>query len=96
MLGRSLLGQRVTDLIALIKALSAGEWGGTPLQAARGQLTIPALCAAFLAPQIAGLYLTQHLISWRSLMETEMYHHPFANFVPNVLRSTDLPAIAAP
>jgi hypothetical protein len=24
-----------------------------------------------------------------------MYHHPFANFVPNVLRSTDLPEIAA-
>jgi hypothetical protein len=84
MLGRSLLGQRVTDFIALIKALSAGEWGGTPLLAARGQLTVPALCAAFLAPQIAGLYLTEHLISWRSLVETEMYNHPFANFIPNV------------
>jgi hypothetical protein len=95
MLGRSLLGQRVTDLLAVIEALSAGEWGGTPLLAARGQLTIPALCAAFLAPHIARLYLTEHLISWRSLVETEMYHHPFANFIPNVLRSTDLPEIAA-
>jgi hypothetical protein len=95
MLGRSLLAQRVTDLLAVIEALSAGEWGGTPLLAARGQLTIPALCAAFLAPQIAGLYLTEHLISWRSLVETEICRHPFANFVPNVLRSTDLPEIAA-
>jgi hypothetical protein len=85
----------VTDLLAVIEALSVGEWGGTPLLAARGQLTIPALCAAFLAPKIAGIYLAEHLVSWRGLVETEMYHHPFANFVPNVLRSTDLPAIAA-
>ena len=95
MLGRSLLAQRVTDLLAVIEALSAGELGGTPLLAARGQLTIPALCAAFLAPKIAGIYLAEHLVSWRGLVETEMYHHPFANFVPNVLRSTDLPEIAA-
>jgi hypothetical protein len=94
MLGRSLLGQRVTDLIAVIQALSAGEWGGTPLLAARGQLTIPSMCAAFLAPQISGLYLTEHLISWRSLVETEIYRHPFANFVPEVLRFADLPSIA--
>jgi hypothetical protein len=58
-------------------------------------LTIPALCAAFLAPQISRLYLAEHLISWRSLVETEIYRHPFANFIPNVLRSTDLPEIAA-
>jgi dienelactone hydrolase len=95
MLGRSLLGQRVTDLMAVIEALSAGEWGRAPLLAARGALTVPALCAAFLSPRIAGLYLTEHLVSWRSLAETEMYDHPFANFVPNVLRSTDLPEIAA-
>jgi dienelactone hydrolase len=95
MLGRSLLGQRVTDLIAVIEALSAGEWGSTPLLAARGALTVPALCAAFLTPKIAGLYLTDHLVSWRSLVETENYHHPFANFIPNILRFTDLPAIAA-
>jgi Acetyl xylan esterase (AXE1) len=95
MLGHGLLGQRVTDLKAVIQAVSAAKWGGTPLLAARGQLTIPALCAAFLSPNVAGLYLTEHLISWRSLVETETYHHPFANFVPDVLRSTDLAAIAA-
>jgi hypothetical protein len=95
MLGRSLLGQRVTDLIAVIQALSAGEWGDAPLLAARGHLTVPALCAAFLMPKIARLYLTEHLVSWRSLVDVEIYHHPFANFIPNVLRSTDLPEIAA-
>lgn len=95
MLGRSLLGQRVTDLVGVIQALSGGEWGGAPLLAARGQLTIPALCAASLAPEVAGLYLADHLVSWRSLVENENYRHPFANFVPNVLKSTDLPEIAA-
>ncbi len=95
MLGRSLLGQRVTDLVAVIQALSDKKWGGAPLLAARGQLTIPALCAASLAPEIAGVYLADHLLSWRSLAETENYLHPFSNFVPNILRSTDLPMIAA-
>ena len=95
MLGHSLMGQRVTDLVAVIEALSAGEWGAKPLLAARGQLTIPALCAASLAPEIAAVYLAGHLVSWRSLVETENYRHPFANFIPNVLRSTDLPGIAA-
>jgi hypothetical protein len=94
-LGRSLLGQHVTDLLAVIEALGASEWGGRPMLAARGQLTIPALCAAALAPQVDALYLADHLLSWRSLVETEMYRYPLANFVPNVLRSTDLPEIAA-
>jgi cephalosporin-C deacetylase-like acetyl esterase len=94
-LGRSLLGQRVTDLLAVMEALGASEWGGRPMLAARGQLTIPALCAAALAPQVDALYLADHLLSWRSLLETEMYRYPLANFVPNVLRSTDLPEIAA-
>jgi len=94
-MGRSLLGQRVTDLLAVVEALSATEWGGRPLLAARGQLTVPALCAAALAPQVDALYLADHLIAWRSLVETENYRHPFANFVPDILRSTDLPQIAA-
>ncbi len=93
-LGRSLLGQRVTDLVAVIEALASAEWGGTPLLAARGQLTVPALSAASLSSKVAGLYLADHLISWRSLAGTEDYRHPLANFIPDVLRSTDLPQIA--
>ncbi|HLK20781.1 MAG TPA: acetylxylan esterase [Bryobacteraceae bacterium] len=95
MLGRSLLGQRVLDLLALIEALATAEWGTAPLLAARGQLTVPALCAASLLSKVGGLYLADHLLSWRSLAETENYQHPFANFIPDVLRSTDLPQIAA-
>jgi hypothetical protein len=44
---------------------------------------------------VGALYLADHLMAWRSLVETEIYHHPLANFVPDILRSTDLPEIAA-
>ena len=57
-------------------------------------MTVPALCAAALEPRIAKLYLSHPLASWRSLAETETYSHPLANFVPDVLRATDLPQIA--
>ncbi len=92
--GHSLLGQRVTDLLAVVEAASA-QAGLLPMVAARGQLTIPALCAAFLHSGIQALYLKDHLSSWRSLVETADYLHPFANFVPDVLRHTDLPQLAA-
>ena len=91
-MGRSLLGQRVADLTTVLRAM--GSLGTVSGLAARGQLTIPALCAASIFGHV-HLYLAEHLISWRSLVETENYHHPFANFVPDVLRSTDLPQIAA-
>jgi hypothetical protein len=93
-LGRSLLGQRVADFITVLLALGTGEWGTVTGLAARGQLTIPALCAASIFGN-TYVYLAEHLISWRSLAETEDYRHPFANFIPDVLRSTDLPEIAA-
>jgi dienelactone hydrolase len=91
-LGRSLLGQRVADLVTVLRAM--GTLGTVSGLAARGQLTIPALCAASIFGDV-HLYLAEHLISWRSLVDTENYHYPFANFVPDVLRSTDLPEIAA-
>ena len=35
------------------------------------------------------------LASFRSIVDTEGYDHTFANFVPNLLRHTDLPEVAA-
>jgi len=90
-LGRTLLGQRVTDILAIVAALPREAKIHV---AARDQLTVPALCAAALDTRIASLYLSRGLPSWRSLVESETYSHPLANFVPNVLRSTDLPQIA--
>ena len=95
--GRPLLSQRVSDILGLIDALCA-HWnirkGTGMLLAAKGKMTVPALCAAALDPRIAALYLSGHLVSWRNIVETENYTHPLANFVPNVLRHTDLPNLA--
>jgi hypothetical protein len=40
-------------------------------------------------------FLTGHLLSWRNITETENYTHSLANFVPDILRHTDLPQLAA-
>ena len=96
-LGRPLLGQRVTDLLAVAAALRAHPAlsGRRIVVAAQGKLTVPALCAAALDGHISQLYLAGGLVSFRSIVETEIYRHSFANFVPNLLRHTDLPELAA-
>jgi hypothetical protein len=97
MLGRPLVGQRVTDVLSIVRALSKYEdtAGRTIFVAASGKLTVPAIFAAALEPSIAGLYLHGGLISFQSIVETEVYTHPFANFVPNLLKHTDLPELIA-
>jgi len=93
-LGRSLVGQRTADIVALVQAL-AGKYPRADIAvAARERLTVPALCAAAIEPRIAKLYLNRHLVSWRALAESPEYAYPLANFVPDVLRQTDLPQIA--
>ena len=95
--GRPLLGQRVTDILALAMALRAHPaLRGLSLKvAASGRLTAPALFAAAMDPAIAELYLAGSLLSFRDIVETEEYRAPFANFVPGILLHTDLPEIAA-
>jgi len=96
-LGRPLLGQRVTDILTLVAALHAHPaLKGRPLAlAALGKITVPALFAAALDPAISSLYLASGLVSFQNVVETENHEHPFANFVPNLLRHTDLPEVAA-
>ncbi len=90
-LGRPLLGQRVADILAFVEALPRTAAISI---AARDKMTVPALCAAAIDKRIASVYLSRGLTSWRSLVESEMYSHPLANWIPDVLRSTDLPQIA--
>lgn len=92
-LGRPLVGQRVTDILALVGALKQG--GQRVAVAAYGSMTVPALLAAALEPGIERLYLAGGLASFRSLVETEEYRETLANFVPGVLGQTDLPEVAA-
>jgi dienelactone hydrolase len=90
-LGESLLAQRVTDLMTLIRTFP----GQKITLAAFGKMTVPALFAAALQP-VEKLYLAGGLASYRHLLEVEEYPHPFANFLPGVLLHTDLPKIAGP
>jgi cephalosporin-C deacetylase-like acetyl esterase len=96
-LGQPLAGQRVSDILALVTGLGRhAELGGRHVVvAARGKLTVPALIASALSNNVSELYLAGGLLSFHSIVETENYDHTFANFVPNLLRHTDLPDIAA-
>ena len=91
MLGRPLLGQRVTDLIAAIRI------AGSPVDlAASGAMTVPAIFAAALDPtRIRRLHLNAGLASFRSLLDSPDYSEPFANFLFDILRHTDLPQLLA-
>jgi cephalosporin-C deacetylase-like acetyl esterase len=93
-LGHSLLGQRTTDIVALSQALGQFYPGATLVLAARDRMTVPALCAAALETRIAKTYLARHLVSWRSVAESDNYTCPLASLAPDALRSTDLPEIA--
>jgi dienelactone hydrolase len=96
-LGKTLVAQRVTDILALVGALRKhSATAGSPIRiAASGKLTVPALFAAALDTGIQRLYLSGGLASFRSLVDSELYDHPFANFVPDFLNHTDLPEVAA-
>lgn len=96
-LGKPLAGQRVIDILSIVKGLrSRPEFAHRRIiLAARGVLTVPAQFAAALEPALDSLYLADGLISFRSIVETEVYKYPFGNFVPNLLAHTDLPELTA-
>ena len=89
-LGRSLVGQRVTDILAITKALRRSV-----TVAASGTMTVPALFAAALEPEIRSIYLAGGLSSYRNIVETEEPSHTFASFVPDILAHVDLPEVVS-
>jgi dienelactone hydrolase len=91
-LGRPLLGQRVTDILALAQALRSR---GRIAIAASGRLTIPALFAAALTKDIESVDLSGGLVSFRAIAESEHYKQALCNFIPDVLAHVDLPELAA-
>ena len=90
MLGKPLLGQRVTDVLAVRKAL-----GAEARLVASGAMVIPALFAAALDPEIRKVAHTGEVPSYRALVAAEEYREPFANFLFGALSHPDLPRIAA-
>jgi hypothetical protein len=96
-LGDSLLAQRIGDILATVSALRNELPDGNQRIsiAASGSLTVPALFAFASDQRIDSLYLCGGLISFRSLLETEIYQQTLANFAWKLFTVTDLPALAA-
>ncbi len=92
MLGRPLIGQRITDILAVVTALKAK--GLTVELAAAGKLIAPALLATLLDPAVQRLTLTGPVPSFRALATAEEYKHPMADWIPNILHYSDLPEAA--
>src|SRR5262249_7090657 len=95
-LGKPLLGQRVTDLLAVVRGLrSRPELRSRKVRiAARGTSTLIAQFAAAIEPAIDSLYLAGGLTSYQRIVDSETYSYPLGNFVPNLLQHTDLPGLA--
>lgn len=92
-LGKPLLGQRVTDILAISQALRNHVRDVRIVIAALDHLTVPALFAAAIDPKITTLYTARGLSSYASLLQSEDYTEPFVNFIPDVLSKTDLPEV---
>ena len=58
-------------------------------------MTVPALFAFAADQKIDSLYLLGGLISFRSVLETEIYKQTLANFAWKLFTGTDLPEVAA-
>lgn len=98
LLDRPLLGQKVSDVLAVVAWVRA-TYGPIPLYfQGRGATGPVALHAAVLADaerKIAGVTLENSLESWRSLVQARFHDRELANIVPGALRHYDLPDLAA-
>ncbi|MBK5291147.1 MAG: acetylxylan esterase [Acidobacteriia bacterium] len=92
MLGRPLIGQRITDILAMCAALRAK--GLTVELAAAGRLIPPAVLAAVIDPAITRVVITGAVPSFREIAAAEEYDQPMAHWIPNVLEFSDLPEAA--
>jgi dienelactone hydrolase/pimeloyl-ACP methyl ester carboxylesterase len=92
-LSRPLLGQRTTDLLAVVAKL-AGESNDIQLIGV-GVAGPAALHAAALEPRIKQLTLEDTLASWSSVVRTPISHNQLTNVVPDALAVYDLPDLAA-
>ncbi|MGA8595913.1 MAG: acetylxylan esterase [Bryobacteraceae bacterium] len=96
-LGHSLLAQRIDDILAATRAVQNELPPGNRqvALAARGHLTVPALFAFAACPDISSIYLSGGLVSFQSVLETEIYRQPLANFAWRLFANTDLPVLAS-
>jgi hypothetical protein len=95
LLGKSLVGDRAEDVLTVARWLAKKESVDSIQLVASGELTIPALHAAAVEPQLfSSLELQRGLVSWTNLVETPMSVNQVAGLVHNALDHYDLPELA--
>ena len=90
MLDRPYVGRKTWDLLRVLQWLDSLGHSEVHL-VGRGRGSIPATFAALLTENVAHLTLKDSLESYASLAESEDYDWPLSSFVPNVLKTFDLP-----
>ncbi|MBX3423273.1 MAG: acetylxylan esterase [Pirellulaceae bacterium] len=96
LLGQSLVGQRCEDCLVAARWLS-GHTGGQPVDIiASGELTIPALHAAVVQPELIGnLEIRDGLKSWSELSRAPLLENQVSGVVHGALQEYDLPDLEA-
>jgi hypothetical protein len=95
LLGRSYVGMRAEDVLVCAHFLQQEQKGPVDLIAA-GNVTIPALHAAALEPDLFGsVRLTGLLNSWSNVIELGRSYNQQVNAVHGALTTYDLPNLAA-
>jgi len=95
LLGRSYVGMRAEDILICARFLQQQEDGRVDLVAV-GHVSVPALHAAALEPDIFGsAKLIRGLVSWSNLIESGRSKNQLVNTVHGALTVYDLPDLAA-
>ncbi|MBA4188347.1 MAG: hypothetical protein C0467_10115 [Planctomycetaceae bacterium] len=92
-LSRPLLGQRVYDLLSVIKAVDP-KAEGIELIAHGSTTCIVALHAAVLDERVKSLRIERGLASWDMVVHTPITQNQLVNAVPDALKVYDLPELA--
>jgi len=95
LLGRSYVGMRAEDILICARFLQQQEDGRVDLVAV-GHVSVPALHAAALEPDIFGsVKLVRGLVSWSNVIESGRSLNQLVNTVHGALTVYDLPDLAA-
>lgn len=90
-INRPLLGQRVYDLLSLVKSQTRDGQPQAIEIIATGTLGPVAQHAAMFDASIKSVTLRDSLVSWSSVAKTALSHHQLGSVVPGVLKIYDLP-----
>ena len=96
-MGRPVIGQRVWDTVRAVDYLvSRPDVDATQIRIAGvGSSGLVAMMAALLDDRVRSVLVDRTLANYMSIVESESYSTHLAYFVPGILRSFDLPQIAA-